>query len=55
VIANNLVTSANELPGYRISRNLGIVRGINRRSRLRGIWPAATDGRLARMRARPSA
>jgi uncharacterized protein YbjQ (UPF0145 family) len=33
VIANNFVTSANELPGYRISRNLGIVRGITVRSR----------------------
>ncbi len=33
MIANNFVTSANELPGYRISRNLGIVRGITVRSR----------------------
>jgi uncharacterized protein YbjQ (UPF0145 family) len=28
-----MVTSANELPGYRIVRNLGIVRGITVRSR----------------------
>jgi uncharacterized protein YbjQ (UPF0145 family) len=33
MIANNMVTSANELPGYRITRNLGIVRGITVRSR----------------------
>jgi uncharacterized protein YbjQ (UPF0145 family) len=33
VIANNFITSANELPGYRIVRNLGIVRGIIVRSR----------------------
>lgn len=33
MIANNFVTSANELPGYRISRNIGIVRGITVRSR----------------------
>ncbi len=33
MIENNFVTSANELPGYRISRNLGIVRGITVRSR----------------------
>src|SRR6266508_217824 len=33
VIANNFITSANELAGYRIVRNLGIVRGIIVRSR----------------------
>ncbi len=33
MIANNFVTTANELPGYRITRNLGIVRGIVVRSR----------------------
>ncbi len=33
MIANSFVTSANELPGYRVSRNLGIVRGITVRSR----------------------
>ena len=33
MIANPMVTSANELPGYRITRNLGIVRGITVRSR----------------------
>lgn len=33
MIANNFITSANELPGYRIVRNLGIVRGIIVRSR----------------------
>jgi uncharacterized protein YbjQ (UPF0145 family) len=33
VIPNNFITSANELPGYRIARNLGIVRGIVVRSR----------------------
>jgi uncharacterized protein YbjQ (UPF0145 family) len=33
VIANNFITSANELAGYRIVRNLGIVRGIVVRSR----------------------
>jgi uncharacterized protein YbjQ (UPF0145 family) len=33
MIANNMVTSANELSGYRITRNLGIVRGITVRSR----------------------
>jgi uncharacterized protein YbjQ (UPF0145 family) len=33
MIPNNFVTSANELPGYRIARNLGIVRGIVVRSR----------------------
>src|SRR5262249_62211536 len=33
MIANNMVTSANELPGYHITRNLGIVRGITVRSR----------------------
>jgi uncharacterized protein YbjQ (UPF0145 family) len=33
VIPNNFVTSANELPGYRIVRNVGIVRGIIVRSR----------------------
>jgi uncharacterized protein YbjQ (UPF0145 family) len=29
----NLVTTANELPGYRVVRNLGMVRGITVRSR----------------------
>jgi uncharacterized protein YbjQ (UPF0145 family) len=29
----NLITTANELPGYRIVSNLGIVRGITVRSR----------------------
>jgi uncharacterized protein YbjQ (UPF0145 family) len=33
MIPNNFVTSANDLPGYRIVRNLGIVRGITVRSR----------------------
>jgi uncharacterized protein YbjQ (UPF0145 family) len=33
VIPNNFITSANELPGYRIARNVGIVRGIVVRSR----------------------
>ena len=33
MIPNNLITSANELPGYRIVRNVGIVRGITVRSR----------------------
>jgi len=33
VIPNNFITSANELPGYRITRNIGIVRGITVRSR----------------------
>ena len=33
MIANSFITSANELPGYRIVRNLGIVRGIVVRSR----------------------
>jgi len=33
VIPNNFITSANELPGYRIVRNIGIVRGITVRSR----------------------
>jgi len=28
-----MITSANELPGYRITRNIGIVRGITVRSR----------------------
>ena len=32
-IDNNLVTTAFEVPGYRIARNLGIVRGIVVRSR----------------------
>ena len=31
--SNNFITSANELPGYRIVRNVGIVRGIVVRSR----------------------
>ena len=33
MIPNNFMTSANELPGYRITRNIGIVRGIVVRSR----------------------
>jgi uncharacterized protein YbjQ (UPF0145 family) len=33
VIPNNFITSANELPGYRVVRSLGIVRGITVRSR----------------------
>ncbi len=33
MVPNNFITSANELPGYRIARNLGIVRGIVVRSR----------------------
>ena len=33
MIPNNFITSANELPGYRIVRNVGIVRGIIVRSR----------------------
>ena len=32
-IDSNLVTTANELPGYRITRSLGLVRGIVVRSR----------------------
>jgi uncharacterized protein YbjQ (UPF0145 family) len=32
-VDSSMVTSANELPGYRIVRNLGIVRGITVRSR----------------------
>jgi uncharacterized protein YbjQ (UPF0145 family) len=32
-VDGSMVTSANELPGYRIVRNLGIVRGITVRSR----------------------
>jgi uncharacterized protein YbjQ (UPF0145 family) len=30
---NNMITTALELPGYRITKNLGIVRGITVRSR----------------------
>ena len=33
MIPNNFITSANELPGYKITRNIGIVRGITVRSR----------------------
>lgn len=33
MIPANLVTSASELPGYRVRRSLGIVRGITVRSR----------------------
>ena len=33
MIPNNFITSAKELPGYRIVRNIGIVRGITVRSR----------------------
>ena len=33
MIPNNFITSANELPGYRIAKNVGIVRGITVRSR----------------------
>lgn len=32
-VDNAMVTTANELPGYRVVRNLGIVRGITVRSR----------------------
>ena len=32
-VDSSMVTSANELPGYRIVRNFGIVRGITVRSR----------------------
>jgi uncharacterized protein YbjQ (UPF0145 family) len=32
-VDSSMVTSANELPGYRIARNFGIVRGITVRSR----------------------
>ena len=33
MIPNNFITSANELSGYKIVRNIGIVRGITVRSR----------------------
>lgn len=33
MIAHQFVTTANELPGHRIARNLGLVRGIVVRSR----------------------
>ena len=33
MVPNNFITSANDLPGYRITRNIGIVRGIVVRSR----------------------
>ena len=33
MIPNNFITSANERPGYKITRNIGIVRGITVRSR----------------------
>jgi uncharacterized protein YbjQ (UPF0145 family) len=33
LVPNNFITSANDLPGYRIARNIGIVRGIVVRSR----------------------
>ena len=33
MIPNTFITSANDLPGYRIVRNVGIVRGIIVRSR----------------------
>ena len=33
MIPHEFITSANELPGYRIARNVGIVRGIVVRSR----------------------
>jgi uncharacterized protein YbjQ (UPF0145 family) len=32
-VDSSMVTSANELPGYRVVRNFGIVRGITVRSR----------------------
>ena len=32
-VDGSMVTTANELPGYRIVRNLGVVRGITVRSR----------------------
>ncbi|MGH9317979.1 MAG: heavy metal-binding domain-containing protein [Thermoanaerobaculia bacterium] len=33
MISHNFITTGNELPGYRITRTLGIVRGITVRSR----------------------
>ncbi|MCL5964168.1 MAG: heavy metal-binding domain-containing protein, partial [Deinococcus sp.] len=33
VLGNILVTTANELPGYRITKQLGVVRGLTVRSR----------------------
>ena len=33
MIPHNFITSANELSGYRITKNIGIVRGITVRSR----------------------
>ncbi|HEY6930785.1 MAG TPA: YbjQ family protein [Thermoanaerobaculia bacterium] len=33
MIPHNFITSANELPGYRVVKNVGIVRGITVRSR----------------------
>ena len=33
MIPNTFITSANDMPGYRIVRNVGIVRGIIERSR----------------------
>ena len=33
MIPANLITSANELPGYHVRRSLGVVRGITVRSR----------------------
>lgn len=33
ILADNMITTAFELPGYRIVRNVGIVRGITVRSR----------------------
>ena len=33
IVAHHLVTTGNELPGYRIVKTLGIVRGITVRSR----------------------
>ena len=33
MIAHNFVTTSNELPGYRVSRTLGLVRGVVVRSR----------------------
>ena len=33
ILASNMVTSAFTLPGYRIVRNLGVVRGLTVRSR----------------------
>ena len=36
-VESSMVTTANELPGYRVVKNFGVVRGITVRSRL---WAA---------------